>query len=663
MARKVQPAPPDRRGLVAALCVLLVVLTLMVFGQTLRHDFVNYDDPEYVYEHPKITAGLSVAGVPWAFTNVHARNWHPLTTISHMLDCQLYGLKAGAHHLTNVLLHAGTAVLLFLVLRGMTEALWRSAFVAAVFAIHPLRVESVAWISERKDVLSGLFFVLTLGAYLRYTQQRSAARYAVLLVAFACGLLAKPMLVTVPFLLLLLDFWPLPRLGRDRKILPLLLEKLPLVALAAAASIITMLVQKTGGAMREAMPLSWRIGNAFVSCVAYVRDTFWPTNLAPFYPHPENQLPMWQIALAVLVVLGITAAAVVRWRRSPYLVSGWFWFLGMLVPVIGMVEVGSQARADRYTYLPQIGLLICLTWGVSELLRPWRYRAQVTSALGAAAILALAVAAWRQSLHWRDSETLWTHTFRVTSDNHVAHNNMADLHFRRGEIEEELRHYEQALAIRSRSYIARYDFLLALYHTNYGSALQRLGRVEEALPHYEKAIALQPDFPAASRNYGGALVESGRVEEGIALLRKVLELEPKNAEARSDLGTALLRSGDDQAAIAQYEQALAIEPRIIAPLNNLSWLYATSPVPAVRNGARALALAERAMQVMPGEDPLFLHKLAAACAANGDFPRAIAVAERALELASRTGHAGLPEELQRNLASYRAGTPLTDLRR
>nr|MBA2430950.1 tetratricopeptide repeat protein [Chthoniobacterales bacterium] len=244
-----------------------------------------------------------------------------------------------------------------------------------------------------------------------------------------------------------------------------------------------------------------------------------------------------------------------------------------------------------------------------------------------------------------------------------AHNNMADLHFRRGEIEEELRHYEQALAIRSRSYIARYDFLLALYHTNYGSALQRLGRVEEALPHYEKAIALQPDFPAASRNYGGALVESGRVEEGIALLRKVLELEPKNAEARSDLGTALLRSGDDQAAIAQYEQALAIEPRIIAPLNNLSWLYATSPDPAVRNGARALALAERAMQVMPGEDPLFLHKLAAACAANGDFPRAIAVAERALELASRTGHAGLPQELQRNLASYRAGTPLTDLRR
>jgi len=663
LPRQLQQTAASDRRLVAGVCVLLIVLCLLVFGQTLRHDFVNYDDPEYVYQHPKITAGLSIDGVQWAFGNVHARNWHPLTTISHMFDAQLFGVTAGGHHFTNVALHTAAAVLLFLLLRGMTGALWRSAFVAAVFAIHPLRVESVAWVAERKDVLSGLLFVLTLGAYLRYTRRRSATRYAVLMALFALGLLAKPMLVTLPFLLLLLDLWPLQRFTAESKWRPLIWEKLPLLALAAAASVVTMLVQKTGGAMKESMPFAWRVANAFVTCVAYLRDTVWPTKLAPFYPHPENQLPAWLIALAIVVVLAVTTGAIARWRRSPYLATGWFWFLGMLTPVIGIVEVGAQARADRYTYLPQIGLLICITWAAAELSAGWRYRRQVLAASGAIAIVALAAAAWRQAAHWRESETLWAHTLHVTSDNHVAYNNIGDLHFQRGEIDKALPHYQKALEIRSGSRIGNYDFLSALYHSNYGSALRRLGRGEEAIPYYEKAIELQPDLADTYLNYGGALIENGAVDEGITALRRLVELEPNHVAGQSDLGTALLQKKAEKEAIEHYEQALAIEPRALTPLNNLSWLYATSRDPAIRDGARAVVLAEQATRVVPRDHPMLLHKLAAAHAANGDFSRAIEVAERALRSASAQDNSALAQELQRNLSSYRAGRPLTDLRR
>ena len=385
------------RWVTACICVCLFVLTWVVFGQTLRYDFVNYDDPRYVYQNTRITSGINVANVAWAFSHIHSENWHPLTTITHMLDCQLHGLNAGWHHFTNVLLHCLAVVLLFVALERMTGALWRSAFVSAVFAVHPLHVESVAWIAERKDVLSAFFFMLTLLAYLHYTRAPSIGRYLTVALGVALGLMSKPMLVTLPFVLLLLDYWPLGRFethrsNTGRRLLHLFLEKIPLIALSAVSSIVTFLVQQGAIGWTEQLPVSARISNALVAYVIYIRQMFWPARLAVFYPHPENRLPVLEISLAFIVLVGITAAAFVFRKKAPYLMTGWLWYLGMLVPVIGLVQVGWQGHADRYTYLPQIGLYIALTWAVTDLTRSWRFQRM---ALGAAALVVVGALSWR----------------------------------------------------------------------------------------------------------------------------------------------------------------------------------------------------------------------------------------------------------------------------
>ena len=359
--RQIDTSELTSRWKLVAVCVGLAVVTWFVFAQTLRYDFVNYDDPQYVYQNTRITSGISFDNVGWAFSHIHSENWHPLTTITHMLDCQLSGLKAGWHHLTNVLLHGLAAVLLFLALRCMTSTLWRSAFVAAVFAVHPLHVESVAWIAERKDVLSAVFFMLTLLAYFHYTRAPSTGRYLAVAAVVALGLMSKPMLVTLPFVLLLLDYWPLrriddPRQGTARQVVHLAIEKIPLIALSAVSSVVTFLAQRGAIGWTEQLAISARINNAIVSYVIYIRQMFWPTNLAVFYPHPEHRLPIWEIGVALTILVAITVAAFFLRRKAPYLVTGWLWYLGMLVPVIGLVQVGWQGHADRYTYLPQIGL-------------------------------------------------------------------------------------------------------------------------------------------------------------------------------------------------------------------------------------------------------------------------------------------------------------------
>ena len=644
----------------AAVSVLLVALVWFVFGQTLRHDFVNYDDPSYVYENATVSKGLTLDGIAWAFTQPHARNWHPLTTISHMVDCQLFGLNAGAHHFTSVLLHSLTAVLLFVVVQRMTGAFWRSAFVAAVFALHPLRVESVAWVAERKDVLSGLFFVLSLWAYHKYTLRRSAGRYVLLLICVALGLMSKPMLVTLPVVFLLLDHWPLRRwpLVSARA---LLLEKLPLFALAAAAGLATLLIQKTGGAMTESLPLTWRITNAFVSCVLYLRDLFWPGALAPFYPHPEGGITAVAAVGAILLVLGITAAAVLQRRENPYLITGWLWYLCMLAPVIGIIDVGAQARADRYTYLPQIGILLMLSWGARDLSAAWKLPRVPVATIAGLAVMLLAWRAHAQTKHWRNSETLWAHTLAVTSDNHVAHNNLGELHTHRGETDAALRHYEKALEIRSRSRRGRHDFLLALYHNNVGTALQQKRAVQEAVLHYRRAIEIQPDYPAAYLNLGGALVELTELDEAIAVFQKLIELNPSDATAHSSMATAFLAKGTEREAVSAYERALEIDANAMTALNNLGWLLATSADPSIRNPPRSLLLIERAIAAGGEQGGFLLHKLAAAQAALGEFRKAEETAQRAIELAQDAGYVDLVGELQRNLSFYRTGKPLTEV--
>ena len=627
------------RWRVPGVCLFLAAIVWLVFGQTLHHEFVNYDDNLYVYENPVVPKGLTLDGIGWAFTHLYSFNWHPLTWVSHMLDCQLYGLNAGRHHLTNVLLHTASVILLFLVLRRMTGFLWRSAFVAGVFAIHPLRVESVAWVAERKDVLSGLFFMLTLWAYTRYGQGRSSVErrgssagtsslaldprpstlsYYLVLVFFALGLLCKPMLVTVPFVLLLLDYWPLGRMTsgewqvtRFRILVPqllgapkrseggstlnhLLLEKLPLLGLAVASCVVTIVAQHEALQSFEHIPFSLRLGNALVSCVAYLGQMFWPTGLAVLYPFTARDIGFLAVVLSLVLLAGISAGVFILCRRRPYFLTGWLWYLIMLVPVIGIVQVGTQARADRYTYLPQIGLYVWLTWAAAEGCAGRRYRRVVLGGLATGILAALMFCARAQTPYWRNSETLWTHTLACTSDNFIAQNNLGSVLLQRGEVDEAMVHYQKALEIKPDSAETHYnlgnvllqqgkvDEAIAQYqkaleinpdyaetHYNLGNALLKKGRVDEAISQYQMALQINPDYAEAHINFGIALLQKGNVDEAIAQYQTALEIKPNSAETCYHLGNALLQKGRVDEAIAQYQKALEINPENAEAHNNL----------------------------------------------------------------------------------------------
>src|SRR5215510_11288087 len=476
------PRRDHRRSLTIGIYLFLAGLSLAVFSQTIRYDFVNFDDDLYVYNAPAIRAGLTIKGIMSAFTSPHAGNWHPLTTISHMLDCQLYGLNAGWHHITNVLLHTLAVLLLFLALQQMTGAVWRSAFVAAVFAIHPLRVESVAWIAERKDVLSGVFFMLTLLAYVYYVRVPRVGRYLLVVFALACGLMSKPMLVTLPFVLLLVDYWPLDRF--KGQLWKRVAEKIPLIALSAFASSVTLLAQKAAVGWTADLPISERVNNAVVSYALYIWQMLWPVNLAVFYPHAENRLSLWEIICSLLLLICITAIAITLGKKRPYLITGWLWYLGMLVPVIGLVQVGWQGRADRYTYLPQIGLYIAITWAVAELTGLYRYQRATLTIAAILVLAALSSCAGVQTSYWRDSEALFTHALAVTRNNDVAENNLGIVFFGRCKLDE-------AIALLQSATDRRPDNSPA--HENLAKALLRKGRIEEALVHYRKLVDLQPD--------------------------------------------------------------------------------------------------------------------------------------------------------------------------
>jgi tetratricopeptide (TPR) repeat protein len=628
---------PGRRWVTACIYIGLAVLTWAVFGQTLRYDFVNYDDPRYVYQNTRITSGLSLANVGWAFTHIHSENWHPLTTITHMLDCQLYGLNAGWHHFTNVLLHTLAVVLLFVALQRMTGALWRSAFVAAVFAIHPLHVESVAWIAERKDVLSSVFFMLTLLGYFHYTRAPSTWRYLIVAFVFALGLMSKPMLVTLPFVLLLLDYWPLRRIRGPAfakatagqavvsgqwsvvsgQLLKLVVEKIPLIALSAVSSVVTFLAQRGAIGWTEQLPILPRVYNVIVTYVLYVWQMLWSVKLAVFYPHPENRLLLWQIILALAVLISITAAAVALRKKAPYFIIGWLWYLGMLVPVIGLVQVGWQGHADRYTYLPQIGLYIVGAWAVTDLTISWSPQRAI---LSTAAILIIGVLSWRawiQTSYWRDSEALFTHALGVTSNNDVAHTNLGIVLLRKGELDEAISLFQAAVSLRPENSPA---------HDNLAKALLQKGQVADALVHYRKLLELQPDNIEVHNIVGTVLVQQGRIREGVEEWQKVLVLQADNGNAMS----------------------------------NLAWVFATSPDETLRDGTQAVQLAEQALRISGGRIPLIFRTLAAAYAESRRFSEAIQTAQRGAELANSQGNPSLAADLQGNIALYQEQQPLRD---
>jgi tetratricopeptide (TPR) repeat protein len=548
------------------LALLLIALTLASLGRIVGNGFVSLDDRQYIVENPRVGAGLSLEGARWAFESFHQANWHPLAWLSHQLDAQLFGLRPAGHHATSLALHAAAAVALLLALEGMTGAALLSFVVAALFAVHPLHVESVAWAAERKDVLSGFFWMLTLGVYLRYARRPGPRRLAVVALTFALGLLAKPMLVTLPLVLLLLDFWPLGRLavrwrgapvpgGGAGSIRAALLEKAPLFALSAAASAVTLVAQREGGAIFPllTLPVATRVGNAALAYVRYLGQAAWPAGLSIFYPHPGDSL-RWGAAAAALAGLAVlSAGALALARRRPWLAVGWLWYLGTLVPVIGLVQVGNQALADRYTYLPLVGVFLAAAWSGREATRRWAPARAAAPWVAGAGLLALGAAAAVQAGHWRDTLSVFSHAVRVTPGiNWLAEANLGYEYERRGDHAEALAHFTRA--VRRQPGIP--DLRAAL-----GTALLNLGREAEAERAYRDALRIDP--ASVDALFGLAYIQfgRGRLAEAAASYRRVLELDPAHFESIVNLANVLAQQGDAAGAAALYERAIALRPR------------------------------------------------------------------------------------------------------
>ncbi len=577
---------------------LLTVSTFIAFWQVTPSDFISFDDPQYVTENRQVQDGLTIEGIQWAFTTGHASNWHPLTWISPMVDVELFGLQPGWHHLTNLLFHLANTILLFLLLHRMTKALWQSALVAALFALHPLHVESVAWVAERKDVLSTFFWMLTLGTYVSYVARPGLMRYLGLICCFALGLMAKPMLVTLPFVLLLLDYWPLQRLEQKKPpqkivkplpknkkkgkntasqvpaqtavsqwslIRPLLIEKIPLFALTLLSSIITYLVQQQGGALRafETLPLATRMANAFVSYIAYMGKMLWPMNLAVLYPHPLGW-PLWKVLGSVMVLVALTVLAVRGARKRPYAALGWLWYMGTLVPVIGVIQVGSQAMADRYTYIPLIGLFIIIAWGVPEVFKSWRFRKEVLIALPVMGILCLFLLTWRQVGYWQNSISLYDHALEVTDGNSLIYNNRGVAFRDLGKYAEAIADYNKAIEINPR-YVEAYN--------NRGNAYGNLGEYRKEIEDCNKAIELNPKYAMAYYNRGNAYGDLGDYRQAIEDYNKAIELNPKYAQAFHNRGNAYGNLGNHRQAIENHNKAIELNPKYAMAYHNRGIAY------------------------------------------------------------------------------------------
>ena len=552
------------------ICLVLALAILVVYWPVKNHDFIKYDDDKYITDNRSVKSGLNPESIRWAFTTGHASNWHPVTWMSHELDCQIFDLNAGAHHLINVLFHIINTLLLFIVLKRMTKAIWPSAFVAALFGLHPLHVESVAWVAERKDVLSTFFWMLTMWAYVRYAEHPKITGYLLALLFFVIGLMAKPMLVTLPFVLLLLDYWPLERMrvgklikekNRENSIqrkpaLHLLIEKIPFIFFSIVSCVVTFIVQRRTGAVQtiDAIDIKSRAGNAVVAYIGYIGKMIWPDNLAVLYPHPGNSLSMSNVAVCGLLLIFLSFCFVFLARRHKYLVVGWLWYVGTLVPVIGLVQVGVQAMADRYTYIPLTGLFIIIAWGANDLLKSMPCRKVILGFCAVIILSAITIKTSQQLKYWRDSVTLFQHTLAVTQKNYVMHNNYANYLMNMGKLDEAIEHFNESLKIKPRA---------AEVHNNLGNALSRLGRVDEAIEHYRTALSLEPDLPDAHYNLAIVLSGQNKIDEAIEEYRESLHFDPDNVDALSNLGFELAQQGNNKEAIEFYNKALSIEPENI----------------------------------------------------------------------------------------------------
>jgi protein O-mannosyl-transferase len=698
-------------------CALLAAVTLFTYWPVFHQGFVGLDNADYVTANATVRGGLSWAGLKWAFEPGHAANWHPLTWLSHMLDVQLFGLNAGGHHFTNLLLHTASTLLLFLLLEAMTGAVWRAAMVAALFALHPLHVESVAWIAERKDVLSGLFFMLTLWAYARYAAgskgqiRKSQVWYGLALAAFACGLMSKPMLVTLPFVLLLLDVWPLGRMpvpgvsgagspAADGKpgvadFWPLLREKIPFLLMCPVSCYLTFISQSQGRAVISvgSLPLAGRMENVIVSYVKYVGKLFCPVRLGVFYPHPSldymvsSRWPGWEITAAGLLLVLVSVIVGRRLGRQPWLFTGWFWYVGTLVPVIGLVQVGSQGMADRYMYLPSIGLFIGGVWLVADGGQGRRFGRPLLTLTGVALLLSCGLLTRNQLSYWRDEQSLYSHALAVEPHNPEVEYCLAQALFRAGQYDQAMVHLRQTLADVPDSTEPRYDLGLTLEkmgreteaeaefrrileilpgHQNAGDALVRLllkrgekmmasGRTNEARTAFAEALKTQPDLADKKIRAGMGSAKQGQVDAAVESLTVAGWLSPTNAGPSLYLGMLRAQQGDFDGAVSQFSRSLQLDPQEPAALNGLAWIRATAPAAQFRDGAEAVRFAEQACRLTQFKQPYFLSTLATAYAEAGKFPEAISTAGQARDLAEQSGQQELAEQDDRLLGFFHAG--------
>lgn len=712
------------------ICGSLALLVWAVFGQTIHDDFINYDDDIYIYNNPVIFRGLDIDKIAWAFThNTGLDEWYPVTSISHMADWQLYGPNAGGHHLTNVLLHCTAAIFLFLTLQKMTAAMWRSAFVAAVFAIHPLRVESVAWVTERKDVLSGLFFMLALWTWAGYMEKRRnipppeteetqifpvanlsfwTRDYCLALVFFALGLLSKSMIVTLPFILLLLDYWPFYRFSshpHSRR--SAILEKVPFFIVSAGGCVATILSEPDVVASVHGLSPIWRLGNALMAYIDYIGHMIYPVGLALLYSPPEGQLPFWRVVFSAAAILLVSIGVIIGRRKYPYLLAGWFWYLVTLLPVIDMMQAGDQARADRYTYLPQIGLYVMIAWGTAQLCRSWRQPAFVLAPVSILILIALSVDAHVQTAYWKNSVTLWTRTLACTPNSYIAHCNLGIALADAGQLKPAVRHFNEALklnpndaralnnlgkvlTIQGKWNEAIQDFDKSLkFNTNdvevlnnLGVALGDEGKMDEASDVLERAIQLDADYADAFYDLGNVLAARGFLDEAIDNYSHALQINPGLAEAHCNLGLALARKGKLDEAIQHYEEALKIKPEYVNALNNLGGALTAEGKTddATQNYEKALqldpdnpdtlnnlgvALArqgklddaihdfKQVLQFKP-DDPSAYNNLGIAMAAQGKTERAVQYFQQALYLARAQNKTALEDSIRNRLNSFRS---------
>ena len=674
----------------------IVIATIIAYEPMRHNGFVSYDDSKYITQNPDIQQAITFQSLGRAFTQPHYYMWHPLTTITNMLDYQLFGLNPLGHHFVSLLLHIASALLLFRILSNMTGAIWPSAFVTAVFALHPVQVESVAWAAELKTVLSGFFWLLTMAAYIRYTKKPSVGRYILTLLVFGFCILTKPTVVTLPFILLLLDYWPLDRIkwGRQTKRIPkekdrqdvpvwrLMIEKIPLLVLSAILSAITYSAQQHGGAVAalEKLPLDFRIANMFISYMRYIGKTIWPSRLAVFYPSLPLNLPNATVGICVLLFILISAFSIYIGRRRKYIAMGWLWYVGTLVPVIGLVQAGVQAMANRYMYIPILGLLIIIAWAVKDLIANRPRCKKIMAVLAAVVLLSAIILTRTQVRYWRNSMALFEYALKVTENNATAENNYGALLFEAGRLDEAVLHLSKAVRISPTFFEARnnlgqsllkqgkpneaiacfnelikhkQDSAQVYYHLAMAMSMQK--KYDDAIKYLDKSLTLDPQFSEAHRETGTLLLARGKINEAIPHLNEALRMGINKAKMYTYLGTAYNQLGKYEMAIQNWSRAVELKPDSANVLNNLAWLLAAVDDVSIQDANRAIELAQRACELTDYKDAAILDTLAVAYAAAGRFNNAVRTAEKAINATKAHGQENLASEIQKRIELYKAG--------